>query len=113
MTRRATRPRGGVTLVELLVVLAILGVMAGVVGLAVPPIRRAPEGGAAARVARARQTAVASGRAVTVSVSMDGRPRTATAFPDGSVVADSGLDVDRLSGAINPKAPPGAIARAP
>lgn len=82
--------RRGVTLVELLVVLAVLGVAAGVAGFSLltrPTIGAARAGSLAA----ARREALATGRAVTVEDTVDGRRRAATAFPDGRLVADSGL----------------------
>jgi prepilin-type N-terminal cleavage/methylation domain-containing protein len=89
----------GNTLIELLVVIAIIGVIAGVTGLA---FRGTPEArvvdSAEARLAAARRQAIQSGRSVTVSVVRHGRAYAATANPDGSVVADTSLAIDRLSG---------------
>ena len=105
--------RAGITLLELIVVLAIMGVMAGVVGLAVlhPEVRTQPSTVAAAHaaIAEARREAIESGVSVAITVSIDSTedghpvaratpPLHATAFPDGSVVADSALGIDRLTG---------------
>lgn len=92
---RARRvPRGGVTLLELLVTMAVLGIVAGVVSVTLRRLDEPAPDSPASRVARARREAVASGRPVTVTIDT----MNATAWPDGSVVADSVLAVDRLSG---------------
>lgn len=82
--------RRGVTLVELLVVLAVLGVAAGVAGFSLQT--RPTIGAARARsLAAARREALVTGRALTVEDTVDGRRRAATVHPDGRVVADSGF----------------------
>jgi prepilin-type N-terminal cleavage/methylation domain-containing protein len=102
-SRRLPRRRSGVTLLELLITVAILGVVAGVVTLTLPRLDEPAPDTAASRIARARREAVASGRPVTVRVDTVGAsasapPVDATAWPDGSVVADSVLAIDQLSG---------------
>ncbi len=100
-------------MIELIVVLAIMGVMAGVVGLAVaqwdtPAEVRALDTAQAA-IADARRRAVRSGKPVTVAISLDTvapltTPLLATAFPDGSVIADAALSIDRFTGrAVRPQ----------
>jgi prepilin-type N-terminal cleavage/methylation domain-containing protein len=91
--------RAGVTLVELMVVLVILSVMAAVTGIAVhrTPALRAVDVRVAA-VAAARRTAIDSGRTITVIVEGDSAPVPVTVGPDGSVIADASLGVDRLTG---------------
>jgi prepilin-type N-terminal cleavage/methylation domain-containing protein len=95
MTRR------GVTLVELIVVLAIVAIIAGVTTLA---FRRAdvapPIVPWVAAIAAARRTAIDSARTVRLTVHLDDSVYAATALPDGSVVADARLGVDRLSGEV-------------
>lgn len=92
--------RRGVTLVELIVVLAILSVIAGVTTLA---FRRAgPVTSAAAwesAIAAARRTAMDSARSVTLTIRIGDSLYAATALSDGSVVADAPLAIDRLTGA--------------
>lgn len=89
----------GSTLVELLVVLAIFGVVAGVTGLTFRAEPRSPRvDDAAARVTAARREAIHSGRSVTVVVASHNGVVVATAHADGSVVADSALGLDRLTG---------------
>ena len=89
----------GSTLVELLVALLIVALIATVTGLTF----RAPDDPTAvdpveARIADARRDAVRSGRTVTVVTWWEGHAITATAHPDGQVVADTGFAVDRFSG---------------
>ena len=89
----------GSTLVEVLVVLAILGVVAGVTGLGLRAESQPPRvDDAVARVSAARREAIRTGRSLTVVTSRDDHVVAATAHPDGSVVADSALALDRLSG---------------
>jgi len=89
----------GSTLMELLVVLTIIAVIAGVTGLSFRATEhRAPVNPAEARIADARREAIRSGRAVTVITWRGERAITATAHPDGRVVADTGVSIDRFSG---------------
>lgn len=93
------RATDGSTLIELLVVLAILGVVVGVAGLSFRSEPKRPTlDEASARVAAVRREAIRAGRSVTVVLFRDGHMMLATAHADGSVVADSGLSVDRLTG---------------
>jgi prepilin-type N-terminal cleavage/methylation domain-containing protein len=92
--------RAGVTLVELIIVLGILGLLAGVTALALGsahPIRAVTA--TDATIASTRRAAIDAGRPVTVAIQGDSAPRDLTAFPDGSVIADPGLHVDRVTGA--------------
>ena len=91
-------PRG-VTLVEMLVFLVLLGLLAGVVGLTLRTARPVTTvSPVAAQIAAARDSAIRSGRAVTIALTVGGWHRDATAYPDGQVAADSGLGVDPLTG---------------
>lgn len=91
--------RRGITLLELIVVLALLGLSASVVGLGFrqPP---APAGSSAAvgSVARLRHAALETGRVVTDTVGVDGQALVVTALPDGRVVAPSSLLLDPFTG---------------
>lgn len=96
------RGAGGSTLVELVVVLTIIAVIAGVTGLSFRRAEnRAPLSPVESRIADARREAIRSGRAVTVITWRDERPITATAHPDGRVVADTGVAIERFSGRPN------------
>jgi prepilin-type N-terminal cleavage/methylation domain-containing protein len=91
-----------VTLIEFLVVLAVLGVMAGVVGLAWRPAKwtssRSWEDRGNGIIAAARQRALESGRPVTVSVQDGERIVQVRALPDGRIIGAEAQGVDPLSG---------------
>jgi prepilin-type N-terminal cleavage/methylation domain-containing protein len=97
----------GVTLVELIVVLAVIGLTFGIVGVALRSERANPRELDASvsvreQLARARREALRSGMRQIVIVRDNGNSYSATAWPDGRIVAESTLDVlagiDRLSG---------------
>jgi general secretion pathway protein H len=91
--------RAGATLVELLVVLAILGIAAGVVGLAHARLE-APdaESERAARVAAARREALETRRPVRLTLETDEGPAVLTLYPDGTARGDTAFRVDPLTG---------------
>ena len=92
----------GVTLVELLVVLMLMAIVAGVVGLAMRSAGSFTDGEGIdteqVAAARARASAVRLGRPVTIVIARDSQPLPVRALPDGRVVADGRLGVDPLSG---------------
>jgi prepilin-type N-terminal cleavage/methylation domain-containing protein len=94
------RGRAGVTLVELMVVLALLSVMAGIVAVTwrPEPPRRSRPSGAREIVTAARLRAIESGSNVTVSVLVGEQHIDVTAHPDGRVVGASSLGFDPLTG---------------
>jgi prepilin-type N-terminal cleavage/methylation domain-containing protein len=95
---RNTRERRGTTLVELLVVLCILGVIAGVTVLAVRRFERPSPDDPSAILAESLRAAVDTPHTSVVRVVQDGRALSATIRPDGTIVADSALGADRLTG---------------
>lgn len=118
MTPRRRGPIGS-TLLELVVALAILGIASTVVLVAwraSEPESRADLGGLAQALADARRRAIASGRpqVLQLRLVLDGSATVVSdqlrrgvvarlvAYPDGGVVADSNLPVERLSGTILP-----------
>jgi prepilin-type N-terminal cleavage/methylation domain-containing protein len=82
--------RSGVTLLELIVVLAILALVGSVVGLAVraTPLAHGANPIAAALVT-VRDSAIRTRRSVTTMVMLSDSVREITALPDGRVITDS------------------------
>lgn len=90
----------GVTLIELVVALALLGIMSGVVGLSIRTARRVPTPNVALlAAARARDSALRLGRPVTIVIARDSQSFDVTALPDGRVIAAKKLAIDPLTGA--------------
>jgi type II secretory pathway pseudopilin PulG len=92
----------GSTLLELLVTLTIMAIIAAMVTLTLRPASAtAPARGPLARVSAARRTALARHQPVTIDIVVNDSPYVVTALPDGGVVADSALHLDRLTGEKN------------
>jgi prepilin-type N-terminal cleavage/methylation domain-containing protein len=97
--RAIRRIRRASTLIELMVTLAVLSIVSAVATLALGGVasgRLREDAWSAVTVARAQ--ALREGRAVTLRLRAAGRVVVATAFPDGSIVADSALGLDPLTG---------------
>lgn len=96
--------RRGVTLIEMIVVIAVIGIVAGFVAPSLHlalPVDAGYETQAA--VAALRRRALESGRAADTLVERDGRMLVLHALPDGRVLADTSFGIDPLSG--RPRAP--------
>ncbi len=97
--------RGGVTLIELVVALAILGLTLAITGLGVRSLAPTSDAIALREIEAARRAAIESGTATTVS----GGGRFVRFAPDGSaaggpIVTDSlVLFVDPLTGTVRPE----------
>jgi prepilin-type N-terminal cleavage/methylation domain-containing protein len=94
-----TLGRAGFTLVEMLVVLAILGVLAGVSVSALPSLRASTTPLLVDRLAAARRSAISSGIAVTITAPAPttGEPRSWRFYSDGRAV---GPGVDPRNGRV-------------
>jgi len=98
--RAAARP-DGTTLVELLVTISILGIMAAVTTMAARRIGASVADDPARVLAEPLRVTVEQGRARTIGLVIDGRTAAATLNADGSIVADSLVRVERLSGRVS------------
>jgi prepilin-type N-terminal cleavage/methylation domain-containing protein len=95
--------RRGVTLIELIVVIAILGVMAGVATLGLRTVRKTDQVDVAtALISATRDSALRTGRPATTAIPAAALPSgiavLVTALPDGRVIAPRALGIDALSG---------------
>lgn len=95
--------RRGLTLIELLVVLTIMAVGSGVVMISMPPVSKLMDDAnknVAQQIAAARESALQTGRMVTITVQDTDGIFTATALPDGSVIGSPALDLDQFVGRV-------------
>lgn len=106
--RARGRIRRASTVIELMVTVALLSIVSSVATLALRDVASAPGDYVRLGVTAARERALREGHSVTIRVRAGGRVAVATAFPDGSVVADSVLAVDVSTGRwTNPAAEEG------
>ena len=92
--------RAGVTLIELVVVIAILGILAALSTVSFRAQRRTDGPTLAARIHAATREAVRSGRPVSFVVADGPSPYAVRALPDGRVLADAPLGVDVTTGRV-------------
>ena len=95
---RGSRSRSGLTLVELVVSVTLLGLIASVAGLALRRFTRPDPTDPAIVIHDSLDAALSTGRSITLEFAINGQPALATINPDGSVVADSVLHIDRFTG---------------
>ncbi len=94
--------RSGVTLVELMVVILLLGLLSGVVGLTVGSTPRVSSlDPTTVAVLQVHDSALRSGYPVTIAFSYEGSTHRATAYPDGRVITDATIGIDPLSGSVS------------
>ena len=93
----AASVRRGMTLVELVVVVAIVGVVAGVATLTISHAMQPPADDPARLLTGMRRRALRDGEAQAARLMIDSTAHDVIALPDGSVVADSGVPVDRFT----------------
>ena len=91
-------PRGGFTLLELMVSLTILAVTSAIATLVIRRVDPPNPNDPWRIVADSQRAALGSGRDIVVRVLVNGSPAYASIRSDGSVVADSVLEIERLSG---------------
>jgi prepilin-type N-terminal cleavage/methylation domain-containing protein len=88
----------GSTLIELIVALAVLGILLAVSTLALRPDGPPDGDSGLRRAAVARERALASGHPVRDTFSVQGRVGFLLALPDGRVVTDTTLHLDPATG---------------
>jgi prepilin-type N-terminal cleavage/methylation domain-containing protein len=91
--------RPGVTLLELIVVLAVMSIVGGVAGLGMAARKpMTADDRVQSRIAAARHEALTTGRVVTIVLDTDEGPRAATAYPDGRLLTDAVANIDPMTG---------------
>lgn len=98
MTPLRSSRRRAFTLVELLVVVSVMAIMSSVAMLAVRNIEPPRADDPRQILADSQQRALASGQQIRVRLVVNGWPAAAVVRPDGGIVADSALDVERFTG---------------
>jgi hypothetical protein len=94
---RAAKSSGG-TLIEVLISLVLLGIISSVVTLAVRRITPPDPTDPLTIIGDTINSVIASGRPLTLQFVVNGRAALATVSPDGSVIADTILHIERFTG---------------
>lgn len=87
----------GMTLIEVIVVVALIGAIGGVTALTLPRANALPANDPGRVLAETRRTALRTGAARTARLIIDSVAHDVVAMPDGSVVADTGVALDRFT----------------
>lgn len=87
----------GMTLIEVIVVVAIVGVIAGVTALVLPRVAVLPSNDPGRVLAETRRLALREGVAHAARLEIDSVAHEVLVLPDGSVVADSSVPLDRFT----------------
>lgn len=90
--------RAGMTLLELIVCVAVLGLTASVSALALRRIIPPDPNDPMTIIADTLETVLDTGAPATLQFNVNGRTALATVNPDGSILADSILGIDRFTG---------------
>ena len=90
--------RSGGTLVEVLITVVVLGILASVTTLSLRRFTAPSPDDPGTIVAAILDSVLASGSPRTIQLIVDGMPALVTVNPDGSVLADSLLPFERLTG---------------
>ena len=96
--RRVRGGRAGSTLVEMIVCMVVLGVIASVVTLAIRRMPPPDPNDPMTIIGDTIETVLTTGVPVTLQFTVNGRPAVATVNPDGSILADTSLHIERFTG---------------
>lgn len=88
----------GFSVIELLVTVALLGIMSAVATLAVRNIPHPAIDDPGQILADSQKLALETGRVVLLRLVVDGKPAFAAIQPDGGIIADSILEVEQFTG---------------
>ena len=92
------RTRRGVTLVELLVTLVVLGTIASVAIVAARRIQSTPDSDPATVVSESLRVTIVESRPIAFQIEVRGVLVEAMVNPDGSVAVDSAIHLEALTG---------------
>ena len=92
------RQRRGSSLLELIVTIVLLSIMTGVATMAARRVQAPDSTDPARMVLDSAHRAISDARPATIHLLNSGQAADATANADGSIIADSVLDIERLAG---------------